>query len=333
MENQRIAATADSPLFHYDEGLKITAIDLAVDVRRRQPRGFISHAHADHMAPHVLTFCTPITGKLYRHRMGSQRAIQELSYGSPATWNDWRLTTFPAGHVLGSAMLLVENGPRSLLYTGDFKLSPSATAEAAAPPPAEILVMESTFGDPKFRMPPRDQVIEELLHLVRQALAQGRTPVIQAYVLGKAQEVTRILLEHGLPVQQHPEMAAISRIYQESGCELGELKIYDGIALPGHVVLEPPVGQKSRRLPIPRDAITIAVTGWAVDPRAKFRLGVDYAVPLTDHADYDELLSCIERVGPKVVYCTHGPREFAEHLCRLGIRAYPLAKARQLRLF
>lgn len=230
-------------------------------------------------------------------------------------------------------MLLVESDGESLLYTGDFKLSQSATAEPAQPPRAEILVMESTFGDSRYRMPPRQQVIDELIHIVRQALAHDRTPVIQAYVLGKAQEVTRILFDHGLPVQQHPDMVAISRIYQECGSDLGTVKLYDGQPLPGHVVIEPPAGQRSRRLPIPHGSITIAVTGWSVDPRAKFRLGVDYAVPLTDHADYGELLECIARVEPKVIYCTHGPRSFADHLCNLGHNAFPLAGGRQLRLF
>ena len=102
-------------MFHYDRGLKLTDIDLAIDFRRRQPRGFISHAHADHMAPHELAFCTPSTGRLYQHRQGKHRLIRALPFGQTMDWNATRLTTYPAGHVLGSAMLLAETAGTRLL--------------------------------------------------------------------------------------------------------------------------------------------------------------------------------------------------------------------------
>src|SRR5262245_43633093 len=135
-------------MFHYSNGLRLTKIDLAIDVRRRQPRGFVSHAHADHMARHELTFCTPHSARLLEHRYG-RLFFHELPYYEPFEWDDIRLTTLPAGHILGSAMLLVEQAGHSLLYTGDFKLGPSFTAERASLPHADVLVMESTFGRPQ----------------------------------------------------------------------------------------------------------------------------------------------------------------------------------------
>ena len=86
-----------------------------------------------------------------------------MPYRQPIEWGGLRLTTFPAGHCLGSAMLLAEDGEQSLLYTGDFKLGESATAEPAELPHADILVIESTYGHPDYRLPPREEVIEQLL--------------------------------------------------------------------------------------------------------------------------------------------------------------------------
>src|SRR5580658_1437004 len=117
-------------MFHWENGLKLTGIDLAIDFRRRQPRAFVSHAHSDHMARHELALCTPETAALYQLRMGA-RPTHAMPYRQPIDWAGVRLTTFPAGHCLGSAMLLAEDGERSLLYTGDFKLRPSLTAAAA----------------------------------------------------------------------------------------------------------------------------------------------------------------------------------------------------------
>ena len=118
-------------------------------------------------------------------------------------------------------MLLAEDGDQSLLYTGDFKLGESATADAAELPQADILVIESTFGHPDYRFPPREQVIEQLCQRVRQTLEAGGTPVVAAYALGKAQEVTRILADAGFAVLQHRQIEPISEVYEAFGVKLG----------------------------------------------------------------------------------------------------------------
>jgi Cft2 family RNA processing exonuclease len=314
-------------MFHYDRGLKITAIDLAIDFRRRQPRGFISHAHTDHMARHELAFCTPATSALYQKRYGS-RPTRGMPLGQTLELGEFRLAAHPAGHVFGSAMLLVEDGRERLLYTGDFKLAASNTAELAAPPQADVLVMESTYGDPRYRLPPREETVAQLVTIVGHVLDSGRTPVIEAYVLGKAQEVTRILTLHGIRVAQHPLVFEISQVYESHGCTLGDTFRYDH-SPDGAAVVAPPRWQKGASLPGIRNAVRIAVTGWANDPHWRLRKGYDYAVPLSDHADYAELIECIERVEPRVVYCTHGPAEFVGRLRKLGHNAHSLESAGQ----
>lgn len=319
-------------MFHYDRGLKLTSIDLAVDFRRRQPRGFISHAHTDHMAKHELAFCTPATAALYHFRFGV-RPVRLMPLGVVQKWNEMELTALPAGHVLGSAMLLASDGKERLLYTGDFKLGPSATAEEASPPKADMLVMESTFGDPKYRLPPRAEVVAELLRIVTDALNRGSTPVIQAYVLGKSQEVTKILTSAGIRVLQHPLVHQISQIYEKHNCCLGDYAEYRDEDGPGTcAVVVPPMTQKAARLRNIPHPTTIAVTGWAMDPGARFRLRVDYAVPLSDHADYDDLLACVDLVEPRIIYCTHGPESFVGRLQELGHDAHLLSAGRQLQL-
>jgi len=315
-------------VFHWDGGLKLTKADLAIDFRRRQPRAFISHAHTDHLARHEYALCTPATSALYQLRLGKRRTL-ELPYRSPIEWGGLRLTTYPAGHCLGSAMLLAEDGARSLLYTGDFKLGESATAERAELPQAEILVLETTYGHPAYRLPPRQEVVGRLCELVASILTAGATPVVEAYALGKAQEVTRLLATEGFPVVQHRTVFAISRVYQSFGVEVGCRGVCTGNVEPGQVVVVPPRGRAGK---VPRE-VRIAVTGWAVDPAAKYRLGVDHALPLSDHADYDELFAAVRRVAPRRVYCTHGPESFVARLQDAGFDAHPLGRPTQRRLF
>ena len=316
-------------MFHWEDGLKLTKADLAVDFRRRQPRAFISHAHADHMAPHAYALLTPQTAALYRHRMGA-RLTRHLPYRQPTEWGGLRLTTYPAGHCLGSAMLLAEDGDRSLLYTGDFKLGESATAQRAELPRADVLIIESTYGHPDYRLPPRAEVLGALFELVDRTLSAGAAPVIEAYALGKSQEVTRLLTDRGFAVLQHRNVAPISRVYESLDVDLGNWREYSGTREPGEVLIVPP---RTRRLDGIGREVRIAVTGWAQNERTKHRLGVDHALALSDHADYDELFEAVRRVAPRKVYCTHGPESFVDRLREADFDAYPLGRPRQGRLF
>lgn len=315
--------------FHYDGGIRLTRSGLALDFRRRQPKAFISHAHADHLARHEYALCTEATAALYHHRMG-RRLTRMLNYGETVDWAGMRLTTFPAGHCLGSAMLLVEENGHRLLYTGDFKLRPSLTVPAAVVPEADILITECTFGSPEYRFPPRQQVAAALVAEVHTAWEEGRTPVVVAYSLGKAQEVTRILTGHGLRVRQHASVFEISEIYRRFGVELGDYAPFEGTLAKDEVLVFPP---QARGAGLPDRAKRIAATGWAVHPAAPYRMRAEAAVPLSDHADFDELFELVERVRPRIVYCTHGPAAFVDRLLAAGYEARLIDGPTQRRLF
>jgi Cft2 family RNA processing exonuclease len=283
------------------------------------------------MARHEYALCTPHTAQLYQERYGKRETLA-MPYFKSLEWCGLRLTTYPAGHCLGSAMLLAEDGDTSLLYTGDFKLGESATAEAAVLPKADILVIESTFGDPRYRLTPRAQAIDQLVTRVRETLRAGAVPVVQAYVLGKAQEVTKILTDHGIPVLQHAKVYAISRIYEACGVSLGRYSLFPGRCLPGHAVVVPPRMHRCASLGRGK-FVTFGVSGWAMHPSTRYRLGVDHAIPLSDHADYDELFQAVEQVGASEIYCTHGPESFVDCLRRAGFNAYALSGVKQMTLF
>jgi Cft2 family RNA processing exonuclease len=280
------------------------------------------------MARHEFALCTPETAALYQLRLGPRRTLA-MPYRQTLDWGGLRLTAYPAGHCLGSAMLLAEDRGRTLLYTGDFKLRPSLTAEPAELPQADTLVIESTYGHPDYRLPPRAESVAEFLALVRRTLAEELVPVIQGYVLGKSQEITRLLTDAGIPVLQYRSIYEVSRMYESLGCPLGRFERFREHAEAGWAVIVPP----GTSLPgLPRQ-VRFALTGWAMDRGAKYRLGVEHAIPLSDHADYDELIEAIDRVAPQAVYCTHGPESFVDRLLDLGYNAHVLGKPRQSRLF
>ncbi|MGD0382754.1 MAG: MBL fold metallo-hydrolase RNA specificity domain-containing protein [Thermoguttaceae bacterium] len=73
--------------------------------------------------------------------------------------------------------------------------------------------------------------------------------------------------------------------------------------------------------------------GGVIEPRAKYRFRFDHAIPLSDHADYDELLEAVNRVAPRIVNCTHGLNDFVQCLLDAGHNAQPLGRTSQKRLF
>lgn len=306
-----------SGLFAVDRGLFLLPSRIGLDVTRRQAIGFISHAHMDHTAHHAMALCTEPTARLVRHRLGNV-ATKIMPLEKSLEVAGVQLTALPAGHIFGSAMIYAEHEKGSLLYTGDFRLGPSATAEQAQLRQADYLIMECTFGHPHYRLPPRDTVIEMLLEKIRAAFRCGATPVISAYVLGKSQEVTKILTSHGIPVLQHPDIYAISQVYEEAGCELGDYRPYTGRPIPGCVVIVPPKPITPGVLPGAVHVEKFRVTGWAFDPRRKRNAPNEHWIPLSDHADFDQLISAVEQVNAKTVFCTHGPKSFVEELKSRG---------------
>jgi len=318
-------------MFTYLDELYLSGAQIWIDARKPRPCAFISHAHSDHTGRHGQILATAETLLLCRRRLGS-RPGHVLGYGQPLAWREVHLTAWPAGHVLGSAMLHVRQGTQSLLYTGDFRLRTARTCPPAQPVHADVLIMECTYGHPRYRFPDRREVEEQVVRDIRQALRLRYTPVILAYSLGKAQEIQHFLEEAGLPVMVHPSIARINEVYRSQGISLGSWHNWDPTRCRGCVCLVPPACRRRKYLlELPRPLL-LQLTGWALDRYAHVRLGVDRVYPYSDHADFDELLQMVRRVAPKTVYCTHGPAEFVRHLIadgwdarRLGAASYQQA--------
>jgi DNA ligase-1 len=314
--------------------VELGAAGLHLDPPGHRALAFVSHAHADHAGKHAETILTPETARLLRLRYGKPEGIlHELSYGEAREWADFRARLLPAGHVLGSAMLHYEDAAGSLLYTGDCKVRAGISCEAARFEPAETLIMETTFGLPKYEFPPTDEVIARVVEFCRQTLEDGDTPVLLGYSLGKAQEILAALAEAGLSFALHPAVWKITELYRKLGVVLpeGEKLGADGGA--GRVVICPPHVRGTTFLQrIPRRRVAF-LSGWAVEPGAVHRYGCDAVFPLSDHADYPGLLRIVEMVNPRRVLTLHGfATEFARDLRALGVEAWALTGPDQLEL-
>lgn len=327
----------------WDGDLRLAGSDLYLDARTPRPLCYVSHAHTDHLADHCSALLTKETALLAVGRVNIQSS-QYFEYRKSASLSsDLRVTVYPAGHVLGSAMLHAETGSASLLYTGDFKLRPSPTCPPAEPCAADHLVMECTYGLPMFRFPDPASVEDQLVEKCRQSLAEGRQPIAFAYALGKAQHLQRVLTQRGIPVSLHGAVANVSDKYEALGVPLGTYRRYRpedfhgtaALPLPERgVLIAPPGNTRSTFTTRFERRWTVMLSGWGMDPNARYRYGVDEVLPLSDHADHGELWETLERVNPKVVWLQHGfVREFVDELRSRGLDARPARPMEQLELF
>jgi DNA ligase-1 len=314
--------------------LYLPQIDLWCDAREPVACSFVSHAHFDHLASHRKIITSEGTRQLMATRMPGEREEIVLPFEAPYAFDtETELRLYPAGHIFGSAMLHATREGESFLYTGDFKLRPGRSAEPCAPPRADVVVMETTFGLPRYVFPPTAEVLARIIHFCQDALEDGQVPVLFGYSLGKSQELLSSLAEANLPVMLHPQTLKITRVYEELGQSFCPYQPFTLTEVAGHVVLCPPQANQSAWLRKIKPRRTAAVTGWAIDPAAVYRYQCDAAFPLSDHADYADLLRFVELVQPRRVLTVHGyVEEFARTLRERGIEAWALGLDNQLEI-
>ncbi|MEY2540580.1 MAG: ligase 1 [Verrucomicrobiota bacterium] len=317
----------------YERGVYLPAQDLWLDPCDAKSLAFVSHAHSDHIAPHKEIIVSERTARLMQARLPGARNEHVLPFGEMRRVREVDLMLLPAGHIFGSAQIFLKTENDSLLYTGDFKLRHGKSAEPAEWRQADTLIMETTYGLPRYRLPPTEQVVDQIVAFAREAIDEGEVPVLLGYSLGKAQEILCALEGAGLTPMLHGSVFQMTRIYEQFGQSFCKYVRYNANDVAGKVLICPPSANRSRMLEkIPRKRVAM-ISGWAVEPSAIYRYQVDAAFPLSDHADYDDLLRYVDLVQPKRVLTLHGfAVPFAQDLRDRGVEAWALTEQNQLEL-
>jgi putative mRNA 3-end processing factor len=312
-----------------DQGLYVAPGDFYIDPIAPVARAVITHGHADHARPgHSSVLATLETLDIMRLRYGDDAGTGEpLPYGTPIRIRDVALTLHPAGHVLGSALVVLEHAKERVLISGDFKRTPDPTCAPFELPvgPFDLFITEATFGLPIFRHPPPDQEISRLLESVR--LFPERAHLVGVYTLGKCQRVIALLRRAGweAPIYLHGALWAMTELYARHGIALGPIAQATGATkaeMKGRIVLAPPtaIGDRwTRRLP---DPVLCLASGWmTIRARARQR-GIELPLVISDHADWVELTDTIRASGASTIGVTHGLADGLVHFSRtLGLRA------------
>jgi len=193
--------------------------------------------------------------------------------------------------------------------------------------------METTFGRPQYRFPPTAEVLRSIIRFCQEALDNDETPVLLGYSLGKSQELLCGLAEAGFALSLHGSAYKLTKIYEQLGQKFPAYERYEAGKTKGKVLVCPPNVVGSAMLRNLGRARTAVLTGWAADPNCRYRYGVDAAFPLSDHADFPDLLEFVKRVSPKIIYTVHGfAADFAHTLRDLSYDARALGVSEQMGL-
>jgi len=313
------------------QGLFCEVGDFYIDPWRKVDRALVTHGHSDHARYGMGAYLTATPGvDVVRERVGRDAKIEGIAFGERRKIGEVSVSFHPAGHLLGSGQIRVEHRGEVWVVTGDYKTAPDVSCEAFELVECDTLITESTFGLPVYRWPEPKEVFRQINEWWRANQEEGRTSILFAYALGKAQRVLCGLDSDIGPIGVHGAVARLNPHYIAAGKPLPEVvpaNSETASLLRGKGMIVTP--GSARNTPWIRRFAPYSLgfaSGWMTGRGARRRESLDRGFVLSDHADWPGILATIEGCGATRVGVTHG---YAEPLVRWlkeerGLDAYEI---------
>lgn len=314
-------------------GIEVSGGDLSfhldprnISAKKRLPGSFCctSHAHSDHIPS---SFERKGENRLIASEF-TRRFISEIKGKDILAEEHSAIRMYDAGHVTGSVMFELSVAGQKVLYTGDFSPRDRFRISGAKPRKVDVLIIEATFGKPRYVFPPTDRTFGIMRDWIEDTLSLGQSVALYTSSnLGKTHELIHALRD--LEPRVHGTITQSSRVLQRCGLELDFLEHEPGrddgpgvlIGAQGQAMIQEIMNSERKG----RKFRKASVTGWAMNGSGG-RGYVDEAFAISDHADHDELMAFVKSCSPSRVYVDHGYAvEFAVEIKEeLGIEAIPL---------
>lgn len=310
-----------------------------IDPWRAVERAIITHAHSDHAVAGCGSYVCARSGVgVLSERLGPQASITGWEFGATATIGSVRVSLHPAGHILGSAQVRVERSPsasgrrgETWVFSGDYKDQPDATCERLEVVRCDVFITESTFGLPIYRWPSEHAELSRVNNWWKENSAAGRTSLIFAYALGKAQRLLAGLDPSIGPIGVHGAVHRFARVYRASRVALPPTVHAAGEEVSGlrgsGIIIAPPSARGSpwiQKFASPEAGMSTAfASGWMRVRGARRQRSIDRGFVVSDHADWHGLLSVIRATGASRIGVTHGyVSALVRYLSEIGVDSF-----------
>ena len=315
------------PLIQFtDTGLYCPQGDFYIDPWKPVDRAVISHAHSDHArSGHKHYLSNTLTTTIMKARLG-ENDYQTLEWGDSLNINGVKLSLHPAGHIIGSSQVRLEYGGEVWVFSGDYKVEDDGMSGAFEPVKCNTFITESTFGLPIYNWKTQTEIFSDVQQWVRKNQAAGKTSVLIAYSLGKAQRLLPCLTEVTDKIFVHGAVWNMNQALQNIGVQLPEtIRVTPDLPkemYKGSVVIAPPSADGTPWMRRFSPSSVGVCSGWMQVRGAMRRRNVDGGFALSDHADWKGLLQAVKATGAEKVYATHGFQSaLSRYLTENGIEA------------
>ncbi len=306
-------------------GLYCEMADVYIDPWRKVQKALITHGHSDHAKPgHSQYMCHKNSVSILKHRIGKNIKVRGYNFGESISINGVKFSFHPAGHIIGSAQVRVEYKGEIWVVTGDYKLGDDEVCTPFEPIKCHTLITESTFGLPIYKWESPGNVFNQINQWWAENKANKQTSVIYAYSLGKAQRILKHLSKDIDKIYAHASIYNTNKTLIEHGiydthCEELSPKTAD---LNGALIITPQSSTALKNINQTHSIKTAMASGWMATRNTRKNRLIDKGFVLSDHADWDDLLTAIASSEAERVIVTHGYQEaFARYLSELGLKA------------
>jgi putative mRNA 3-end processing factor len=294
-----------------DRGLYCPAGDFFVDPWKPVPRAIVTHGHGDHARPGSQLYLTANDGvPLVQERVGSDARVDGIDYGTELSFGNVHVSLHPAGHILGSAQVRIEQNGEVCVVSGDYKTAADPTCRRFEPIRCHTFITESTFALPIYRWRPASEIFDDVHAWWRRNQERGRTSVVFAYALGKAQHLLAGLDPSIGPILVHGAVDRFLAHYSQAGVALPPTEratTENARATRGRaLVVAPPSAANTPWMKKFGEVSLAMASGWMQIRGPRRRRALDAGFALSDHADWNGLLDSISATGAQEVWATHG---------------------------
>ncbi len=293
-----------------DSGMYCPAGDFYIDPWKPVPRALITHGHADHARPgNGLYLAHPLTVEIMKARLG-QQAYQSIKWNEPLKINDVRVTYFPSGHIAGGSQIRLEYKGETWVLAGDYKLVNDGISGEFEPVKCDVFVTESTFGLPVYKWQKQEEIYADILNWIYKNKSEGKTSVLIAYSLGKAQRVIQALSKTLETIWAHGAVYNMQQVLIDAGMPLAPVQRItpetSKAELNASVVIAPPGAEGSTWMRRFGNHETGICSGWMQVRGHLRRSKADRGFVLSDHADFNDLVKAVKLTEASKVFVTHG---------------------------